>query len=1535
MKKLVALAILCCCGALCAKTSYTARDFIQSQKPDCIWKIEGVDSGQYTLQLQVTTGLNRLFPQGGLYLNGVMIPFESAGVPRVKSKQTYQVSLQTGKVEIKNGDRIAVRNLDACLPEQLTLSTEPFKPAPFPLFEAVIPSHKNRDSRWTSEKTTFDETLDLVLKNNTGTPRKAKLHIQFRDYFQRPAGTETLTITVDREWKKRFTYKKGNSDQYRAHVALTDDVGHSYERTFCNFQDDVSNLRKRIWLKDGWQMTSVKDDGTLKTRLMSTQPPPKAKWHQIQLPKVFKTPMAWFKTEFRLPPGFRNQKYLLHFEYGSLESVITVNGKRVFHNGIQNYMMPFDVDVTPYLNLDGKNTLLVAGRNGQYAIYKNEVLKRKHLNRMESELVGANPHRNLLSFVWLDAVPKIKIGNLKIHTSFRNKRVTVETDVPIGHTIKHRILYRGRELVAPFSKTVDWNCPVPYGPTEFPLLQLESSLYDKNGNTVDVLNTRFGFREIWAEEMTVFWNGKTFRGVSRAMNRSSYQGYTPQAIYDYYHGSRKGKNYILRHIYGGKITTDILDELGLLHAHGSNLISHGQASRDLLNCNLFWDVKMKTDLATVETYFNSPSIFTWYISNEFWTHNSPESAARLTPIVKAMQKADPTRFVEIGSDVDMRGVSNIISTHYPICSTVANAQTYMPDMFYFHKPGQPFKKGDMIPNGQVKTIGNLHGDSLIPWGEKPVSINETGWVQAYSLPNGGTRFFGDRVYTSSQYINKTHLAINKLLLQGERDSGAFCWTPWRAYQVDDNDFTSPELDVVLVQKYHHFYPGTKISYDVNVFHDVLKKEKLSWYWKLVSAEGKKVARGRKTLRADFCETFREKIGFTAPAPGTYILEYGIKGRIRNTKKITVSKKGNPIVADTFIPGSEPLTKEILKRAANGATIVLLARDDYPAWLPFIPKLTNRAPAINYTFRKEHPVLKGIAETDLSYWYPAHKTGERYFDKPVSGNIRTIIEAGGPSGLNYAGLMEVPFGKGCFIYSRLNLTATENPVAQKLLANLARYRSPARRKLGVIAPANATFLPFLRTFGVSFEQAGFGSLGNYAAVMIDGKTRYTPKQIAELRNFKGTVIIHEPSEQFGLTFEEVPFRALQGRAIRTGYFSETAGLTNGDFYYRSEAIGEGRDSLYNKAFFLDHVGSRAIVSGAVPLLAPAFLAKRGNFLFDNLNWRSTNSAVKNKLEHIVTTLLDNAGVLVTAPKQLIIPDNLACTPVDLSPYLNRSMIDTVDNDGKGGWTDQGLDHSFENFDLSQGLHQLGAGTFQINVPHSCLALDSRYRKGYPEIMVPVSRKFEGLFLLHSCAWTSKQQHYSVFINYADGENYEIRMTGKVNIHDWSGKVTPFTGELDTVTETVYTRPHKRLGNCSLFSTWWPNPSPQKLVKSITFKSKRRGVPIIVALSTAVEKKTPKLSPEQAKRIFAEMSAKGVKMQKLKKYGEAAVFYEKALAAEPSHLSVYKNLGFCYEALGNFKSALQTYERSYQVDFNQPPIKEAIQLMKQKLQTLKGR
>ena len=1489
-------------AAVCVGPAAADWTFDRSRLKDGAWLTDGVKRGRYYLQAETTGGAR-------LTHEGQVVDFTRATAWRAGSKKPT-MTVEAGPVEIGPGEALRPENADI---QSLTIAEKPLAFAPQKFYTQLGPGlGKYFDLAGSYSNGLFRATVG----NLVGPVASADVSVVVTDFYQRELGrAERKGVAIDGKFALEVPFAENDSGQYRATVTVRDAKGREGFRVFPALRDAKTAHRAQIRMNAGWTRKSLAaKDGEPPEGELPPEPPAGLKGRAVTMPSEVMPPVSWYESRRTVPASVAGRRLWVRIMRVVAFADLYIDGRKAASFGLDdNENGVVEADVTDFVRPGTEQCFVLVAR--------------KNTNR-----TGQKP---AIGEMLLEARPAACLGDVRITTSYREKTIRVEADRPAGYAVRNTVWLKDEKLCS-FADTARMENAPLWGPFEFPLLRLTTELVDARGRAVDTKETRFGFREIWGEGMALMWNGHHVKGDARAfMSTWSWdfdRRNKRQENCDLVWFNKRVGVKFLRHVYNASEFIDFCDEAGLLIAKGGNTVSGASPDKDADDA--FWACKMLNDTAMIASYRHHPSIMTWYLSNEYIAHCNDSSAVRVGAAVTNAIALDATRFAEAGCDIDMRGLSQIVSTHYPCeVGALRDAGCYMPDCFYWRPVDRPFEKGMMVPCGQSKGVANITFKSPIRWGEKPVCINETCWDYFFAPPFGYTRLCGDDVFASPSFLDKWHLETDIEAVRGHRDAEATLWTTWRWIHGDDIRRVSPEIDVVNVQRYHVFYAGTDVAYDVNAFYDVWKPDTLTWFWRLEDAAGQVVAKGDdETHAVDTSALLRRKVRFTAPErPGAYRLRCGFRGRREATVDITVAAKepASALPANVIAAGTA-LTTNLLARAAAGETVVLLAREDYPEWLPELTPVTPQSGAILRTFRPDHPVLAGVSASDLAYFYPKSVGAIHAFTKPSAGNARTLIEFGGPSGLAYSALLEVPYGKGCFLYSRLVLEPEANPVAARLLKNMAAYRRAAApgRALLVADEASALAKALRVRCGIEFEVGRPADVARYAAVVVDGSAALKEADLAAFRACGKPVFVFNPGPQYGLRTRALLGKTWQGRAVRVGSDPLTAGLTDQDLMWRA-AYNDAKTAAAD-------LGSTVFDTEEGLVLYPAYMVRRGNFVFLTADPDVHSPSVNPLVKRFWATVFGNAGVAIRPFVKPQLPKNLFYTPLDLSRYLDRAITaDEVDNDGKGSWMDQGRAQQLP-MKFRHPTAWVGMVPYDVKQKDpGALALATENRKGgCSNVVLKVGRRIETVNWLWSATWVAKnRRHYSVTLRYADGTAATVNGQGGVNVRDCFTGKPDFSEETDTITSWKgFAHPHPVFPVANVYSTTYVNPHPDRPVETVEFVRGDRRCARVGIFAVTVGERTggyEGLPAAERVKLCDRLIAEGRDAAKAKDDERAIAAFEKALRVRPEMLGVYRSLGAVYERERDWESALVTYRRSLEADYNQPDMWEAEKSMLRKL------
>ncbi len=190
---------------------------------------------------------------------------------------------------------------------------------------------------------------------------------------------------------------------------------------------------------------------------------------------------------------------------------------------------------------------------------------------------------------------------------------------------------------------------------------------------------------------------------------------------------------------------------------------------------------------------------------------------------------------------------------------------------------------------------------------------------------------------------------------------------------------------------------------------------------------------------------------------------------------------------------------------------------------------------------------------------------------------------------------------------------------------------------------------------------------------------------------------------------------------------------------------------------------------------------------------------------------------------------AWTVCDLTKLFNRPLADEVDNDGKGGWTDQGSQADLRN--LLPGDYTFNNVAFRVEKGNACFIMKNKRRpsENLPDGgKVDLKGKADVLAFLHSGGWlVGGVQHATYIIHYADGSKTEIPVIGGKNIIDWNSppeladdlKYDPALGLLLPATRVA----SPQFVHVTVWMLLWKNPHPDKDIAALEVKGAERRHP----------------------------------------------------------------------------------------------------------------
>lgn len=185
-------------------------------------------------------------------------------------------------------------------------------------------------------------------------------------------------------------------------------------------------------------------------------------------------------------------------------------------------------------------------------------------------------------------------------------------------------------------------------------------------------------------------------------------------------------------------------------------------------------------------------------------------------------------------------------------------------------------------------------------------------------------------------------------------------------------------------------------------------------------------------------------------------------------------------------------------------------------------------------------------------------------------------------------------------------------------------------------------------------------------------------------------------------------------------------------------------------------------------------------------------------------------------------------IDLRSFCNRGFVDSVSDDGVGGWTDQGRENSLVG--VPWGVTELlgipcDLIRYDQNDNKTCIVLASQSQKGSlpTEVKdIPVNAKVRALYFFQAVGWyADKAPAMTYRIHYASGETLDVPVVCGVNIWDWW--VANFGNSKSLIA-------WRNLDGRGFYCWRWGNPKPEEEVRSLDIISaNNKIVPIVIGIT----------------------------------------------------------------------------------------------------------
>lgn len=1547
------------------------------------WTITEAQVGEWYPSLQVTVsdnlGASLQIYSPWLYLNGRGIPFATAGRPWTIDGAGAVVEMRsTVPVQLAVGDEL--RLAPAAIERRWVGSLGLHRKAPAPGLLDVWPFLPVvAEDRWrvNAEVTiaadpALPSTAHLHVTGAGGVSRPATARWQVLDYFNVVVaeGSEAIILASGQAWDKDVPFPWGRSDRYRTVLTVEEPgwrpvqaVGEAVADARWNAQ------RSRSWLT-AWRFLGCGDGRTG----MDAPPGEDAAWIDVSLPSAWqakggKHRCGWLTRMLdvaALPPGRR----VLRFARLPGDSVLWIDGVQVASH---SDFAPFEIDISEHVAAPGPHRIAIAMSQGEVASWAADTVRYAGEITLET--------RPLMAIDNVRVWPSVRDKRLGLEVAASSAPAGATIRAQVRHrgtavlTIPAVAIAAGRaELSAAWAEPVLWDIGHPE------LLRIDVELLDAQGRVLDQAPVRSGFKEMWAEGIHLMLNGIPVKLRATAMDGT---GSTDLALSRAARRERirmaiRFGSQLLQHNNDWDSGLDASDEEGILTCtYSAWNPTHGQKA---LEDEAMWDRLGQVAAENVRALGNHPSIGIWKVSNEYAETASDPALAirRLQTLSGIVRKVDPSRFTQSACDLDLRGWAPVASTHYPVDVGAYRAPScYLPGAALWRPEGRSFTAGMAIPGGQFHHVANVRPSSPLIWGLKPITVDESGWNIFYGPPGGFAAYIGDAAYRGSVSLDVTHQAMNAWVMAGHRDAGVSLITPWVQPFWGGCQTAVPAVDAWPWTRHSCWYAGQAVRWEVNLHHDRRAPAVAGFFWNVVTEDGRQLAQGGEDLSLTPAELRRTAVAFTAPAvaeptralltvclrtkdghgdprsfpvaihprtklsfPAARVALFDPSGttvaalaRLGWTPPRLVRPDATALAAlDLLILGEDTGSDVGLIAAGDavqafvargGAVLALRQQVIDPAWAGTRFQVTTKKTSQAFIRAAHHPVMAGLLDRDLQFWFPDHLVSSGDLLKPTAGDFTTLCDTAlGQAGQDYVQLLDWRVGAGRFVFCQLDLASRlgQQPVADMLLQRLATWAATDRhghRPAVVVADAESSVRRALRAAGLVVATTDDPT----APLIIDASR--TPVE-GEVATWKarlvagGKILVHGVapantawvSELVGHRVTPVrnPMADWRGRALLTGDSPLLDGLANADLFWRRNTAWESLsatfcvdegilDRLYDTALVVD--GGHALTYPPILVAVPV---GEGTALLDSTRWESDEVLVTPMARRLAATLCANLGARLESRRTRSWMADLDMVQVDLAPFANRALADEKAEDGVGGFSDQGPDCDLRAWQTGRQVRR--GIPFTIHPERSCIVLASRYRTGtLPEsVTIPVGRQARALFFLQTSAWTGGHMA-SYLIRYSDGSQVEVPLIAGINLKDWQGvygdEISP--EETDTFTRCAGSVPVKAspFGKASAFVMQWVNPQPDKMISEVVLAGKRKGVMILMGLTLGIDPAPVDTTPgDRAAAEKLRVAAKTLEP------AAAVAQLQQALIVDPSYDSIRLDLAAAQAQAGDTEAAERT-------------------------------
>ena len=918
--------------------------------------------------------------------------------------------------------------------------------------------------------------------------------------------------------------------------------------------DDGS--REKFWLDGIWQMARdpepipsphLGDEEKLRGPVTDFPDPQRLSWMGANVPHTDDRPETallnrrWYRKFVGLPRDLNGKRLSIHFSEANYTASVFLNG-RLCGTHFGGYV-PFAIDITDAIRPGEANEVMVCVKGLSY--YRKEVcfeipsgFRNAYWRAMlVPGKTGWNKDNRdgIPGSVWLETHGEVTGYDVFVRAQFADKQLatSVEVDNRSGKHFSGKVQFSVHEPDSGELVTEAGEKTLSLGPGETAVVEatgsaesltpwwprmsrhqtgaspkpsrlytIRATVRNQAGEAVDILEDRFGYREVTLKDKSFYVNGRrcNFRNVITGGQETFEE--TMAQFWEFNCNT-------LRLPHGGysrffeqdsqRATLRYMDEQGVAVRFNSQI--NGMFIDLATGDDRFWQNATDYYEQYVKAYRNHPSIIVWTSENELDLisnmANHEGFKRKQWELMETAHAIDPTRPVMGDGAGDLLGECEVCNWHYCEVGPIVDPN----DLQAMKERGG-------------KGVGAVYPDNAYTFARLPQKCSSRPWDRKRPLWVGETYFYsgpvkwqcwvgGDEALSGRFEANRASAKFIDMLCRGYRwqDTAGFnIFT--HAGRIPGQSIKNSLAPVAVFSRDYgrNHNGGSTFARRLKIFNDTLDGSAISFEWQLVM-NGKVADSGATehavepgqdepltitvktpevedrvdgTLRFRLTQAgqqvFEEehpisvfaKVSPPTLPEGMDLHVYDLAGRVSptlegwgfkaldelDTRKLQgLLVVGSDAFKDDLMRGLKKLT-DFAKR--GGRVLVLEQNRELPEGaLPF-PVQTQAAEGSMAYPRGAHPALRGIGNDDLSIWGRDEVVFRAPFVRSESWPL--LVDASTKDGMNLAPVIETTWGKGHLILSQLLIGAKlgSEPVAERLLANFVSYLATLPQKRARLA-----------------------------------------------------------------------------------------------------------------------------------------------------------------------------------------------------------------------------------------------------------------------------------------------------------------------------------------------------------------------------------------------------------------------------------------------------------------------------------------------------